>query len=122
MQGLGDADPPAHAAGELADPLVHDRLEPDQGEDPADLVVAGPAVGPLLEDGDVVDELEGGELAVEARLLGQVAEPAPHGEPAVAVDGSRPSTSTRAGVGRAARWPGCAAASSCRRRSGRAGR
>ncbi len=41
-----------------------------------------PPVGHLLEHGDVVDELEGSEQAVEAWLLRQVAEPAAHREPA----------------------------------------
>jgi hypothetical protein len=40
--------------------------EADLGQDPADLGMAGPAVGQLLEDGDVVDERERGEAAVVA--------------------------------------------------------
>ena len=52
-----------------------------QVEDAAHLVVPGPPVGPLLEDGDVVDELERGEVAVEARLLRQEADRGALGRP-----------------------------------------
>ena len=40
---------------------MRDVVEADQREHPAHLVVAGPPVGQLLEDRDVVDELEGRE-------------------------------------------------------------
>jgi hypothetical protein len=53
---------------------VHDGLEPDEGQDPPDLVVAPAAVGEAFQDGEVVHELERGEAAVESRLLREVAE------------------------------------------------
>ena len=62
--------------GELADALVHHRVETDEREHASHLVVAGPPFGPLLEDRDVVDEVEGGELLMEARLLWHVPEAA----------------------------------------------
>ena len=43
---------------------------------PAYLVVTDTAIGPLLEDGDVVDVLEAGETGREPALLRHVAEPA----------------------------------------------
>ena len=100
-----------------------DLVEADQREDPADLVVARAALGQLLEDGDVVDELERGEARVEARLLRQVARGGA-GSPAAAarVGGLEAEEPDLSRVGRAARWRGSAAAWSCPRRWGRAGR
>ena len=57
--------------------LPADVGEADAREHAADLVVARPALGVLLEDRDVVDELERREARVEAGLLRHVAEPAP---------------------------------------------
>ena len=67
--------------------------EVDHVQHPAHLAVAGGAVGQLLEDRHVVDELEGGEVRVEAGGLGQIAEraadllPAARGARVVAEDG-----------------------------------
>jgi hypothetical protein len=56
-------------------------LEADGGDGAADFVVAGGAVDVFFEDGDVVDELEGGKRSVEAGLLGHVAQPPAYRDP-----------------------------------------
>ena len=55
-----------------------DVAEADLLEHAAHLAMARARVGHLLEDRDVVDELERRELAMKARLLRHVAEPAAH--------------------------------------------
>src|SRR3954451_2131443 len=55
-QGLGNANSPAHPARELSYAFVHDSVEADEGQDPADLVMPGLALDPLFEDRDVIDE------------------------------------------------------------------
>ena len=82
-QRLGQDDPTPLAARQGADPLGGDLGEPDQVDDAAYLVVPRRDVGPLLEDRQVVDERERRETTGEARLLGHVAEPASHGDPAL---------------------------------------
>jgi hypothetical protein len=77
-QRLRQRDAPAHPARERADALVRDVSEPDRAQHAADLLVALVARHPLLQRGHVVDELEGREVAVEAGLLGHVAEPPAH--------------------------------------------
>jgi hypothetical protein len=49
--------------------------------------VAGAPLVQLLEDGHVVDELEGGEAGVEPGLLRHVAEPATQVQPLVGAPG-----------------------------------
>ena len=60
---------------------MHVGGEADLLEHAPDLVVTPVAVGPLLEHGDVVDEVERGEARVEPGVLRQVAEPATDREP-----------------------------------------
>ena len=95
---------------------VHPGLEPDQGEDPAHLVVTGLAVGPLLEDGDVVDEVEGAEVAVEPGLLREVAQLTADGEAAVGRRRDRVRAPTACRRRAAAPSRGSGGGWSCRRR------
>ena len=74
-QGGRQGDPLPHAARQGPDLLVHPVGQADGLQHPGALASSPPAVGVLLEDRDVVDELEGREGAVELGRLGQVAEP-----------------------------------------------
>ena len=122
MQGLGERSAAALASGEGAHPLARQVVETDEAEHPAYLAVPGFALGPLLQGGHVVDEAERGEAARVAALLRQVAESATD---AGALLGHVRIEARGSGIDRRlarARWPGSAAASSCRRRWDRAGR
>ena len=68
--GLRQPDPPALPTGQPADPDRGLVREPDRVEHPANLRGAGLAVVPLLEDGEVLDEAEGGHVRGVAELLG----------------------------------------------------
>jgi hypothetical protein len=67
-----------HAARQRADALVHGVTEADGLEHRRCVPPPLGRVRVLLEDGDVVDHLEGREPAVEPWRLGEVAEPAAH--------------------------------------------
>ena len=71
----GDGDASAGAARHRLDLLVHRIGQADQSEHTADLVASLGCVPHLPEDGDVVDEVEGGEAEVQAGVLREVAEP-----------------------------------------------
>ena len=87
MSAQAMADALAHPSGEGADLLVHRAGEAHGAEDPPHLVVAHGPVGQLLQDGDVVDDVEGGEPGVEGGVLREVAEPTPDGGALVAAGG-----------------------------------
>lgn len=76
-QGGGQRGPLARPAGQLPQPLSAYVGEPDLVQYAPHLAVPGGAVGELLEDRHVVDELEGGEVGMEPGGLRQVAETAP---------------------------------------------
>ena len=73
-QGIGDAEPLAHAAGVGADPVVRAVGEADLGED---LVDGGLRLGlaEAVETGRVAQVLAAGHVLVEADGVGQVADP-----------------------------------------------
>ena len=68
-------------------------------EHAAHLVVTAAAVVPLLEHGDVVDEIEPGEARVEPGVLRQVAEPATDRQPIAPVGRVETEQPHGAGVG-----------------------
>ena len=98
-QCLGEAGPVPLPAGEPAQLRGGEVGETHQLEHPAYLLVAGVAVGPLLEGGHVVDERERREPAGEAVLLGQVAQPAADGGPAVRIGRVEPQEPDLPGAG-----------------------
>ncbi len=67
----GEGDPLAHTAGEPLDALAPHIGEIYGLEHAPHLAVTCAPVGELLEDRDVVDECEGREFRVEARVLGR---------------------------------------------------
>ncbi|HVF80154.1 MAG TPA: hypothetical protein VNA28_17810 [Solirubrobacteraceae bacterium] len=69
-QRLRERDAAAHPTGEPADAAPGDVAEADQLQHAPHLAVARTGIGHLLEDRDVVDELEGGELAMKAGSWG----------------------------------------------------
>jgi hypothetical protein len=75
-QRLSDDQATAHPAGEPADPPAGLAGQARDGEHPAYLVMAGPAISPLLQDGDVVDIVEAGETGRESAFLRHIAQPA----------------------------------------------
>src|SRR5687768_5963646 len=58
----------------MAELAVHPGFAADPRDDSAEPVVTRVAVGPLLQNGDVVDEVERAEPAVVSGFVGQVAE------------------------------------------------
>ena len=72
-QGLGDAEPLAHAAGVRVGAAVGGVGEADPGEDRGDPAVVRPALG-RVERGDEAQGLATGHPVVEPRLLGEVAD------------------------------------------------
>ena len=60
--------------------------------------MARPALGVLLEYGDVVDGFEGGETPMEAGILGQVTQPTPDLQPIRRVERVAPEQPHAAGV------------------------
>ena len=75
QDAAADRQPLAHPRGELGDPLVGAPLHPDRGEQLGD-----PALGPLAPDpvqpGVEGEVLAAAEVAVEERLVAEVADPA----------------------------------------------
>ena len=92
-------EPAALATGQCRDALAAEAAELDQVEHPQHLPVPGRGVGPLLEDGQVVEEVEG-------RAASRAAPPPGAGSRAGAAPRSapRPSRSRR---GRRRRWCRC---------------
>lgn len=70
-QRLGDADAPFHAAGQPLELASGDVGEADFVEQRRDLAAAVGTVVAALEDGDVVEELRGGQVGVEASSCGR---------------------------------------------------
>ena len=74
-QDFGKPEPLAHAAREGRDALVRHVGEPDMRERSLDLLLALRAIEPHQPRG-VAQILGGGEIVVEADLVGQIADPA----------------------------------------------
>ena len=72
----GQRDPLPHAAGQLLDAPPPYVAQVDLVQDAPHLTVPGAAVGQLLQDRHVVDELEGREVRVVAGRLREIAEQA----------------------------------------------
>jgi hypothetical protein len=72
-QGLGDAETLAHAAGKAGDGLLADRPEIDLVQQGLDRLPPLGAVGQTLQDGEVVQEVEGRDPRVDPEVLGKVA-------------------------------------------------
>ena len=78
QQGLGNADPLFHPTGKSADFLVLRCFQMHRFQHVADARLPFPAVGDVLQDRLIIEELVGAHVFVGAEILGQIADQSLH--------------------------------------------